>query len=120
MDKDTSVYRRPEPLREGEAPEGYQEQYQPVYGDGEGWQYAEPDTGYAAQDAPVYEPLPDDDENEALDNAHRFRIAMNVFDAISVIAGLMTILVLVALLVSLVSWLRTDITHSFTLLQTRF
>lgn len=58
-------------------------------------------------------------ENEALDSAHRFRVAMNVFDTVSVLVGVVVVLVLVALLVSLFSWLRTDVTHTFALLQTR-
>lgn len=61
----------------------------------------------------------DDYENEALDSAHRFRIAMGVFDTVGVLVGVMVVLVLVALLVSLYAWLRTDVTHTFALLQTR-
>lgn len=58
-------------------------------------------------------------ENEALDSAHRFRVAMNVFDTVSVLVGVVVVLVLVALLASLFSWLRADVTHTFALLQTR-
>ena len=57
--------------------------------------------------------------NESLDDAHRFHVAMNVFDLISVLAGLAVILVLVGILVSLVTWLQSDITQSFTLLTSQ-
>lgn len=60
------------------------------------------------------------DYSEELDDTHRFRVAMNVFDLISVIAGLAVILLLVAILVSLVSWLEGDIAQSFTMLTAQF
>jgi len=60
------------------------------------------------------------DYSEELDDTHRFRVAMNVFDLISVLAGLAVILVLVAILVSLITWLEGDITQSFTLLTSQF
>ncbi len=59
------------------------------------------------------------DENEELDDLHRFHVAMNVFDLISVLAGLAVILMLVAILVSLLTWLQSDITQSFTLLTSQ-
>lgn len=60
------------------------------------------------------------DYSEELDDTHRFRVAMNVFDLISVIAGLAVILLLVAILVSLITWLEGDIAQSFTLLTAQF
>ncbi|HNX62108.1 MAG TPA: hypothetical protein PKN45_05645 [Candidatus Limiplasma sp.] len=82
------------------------------------------------QDTAPYEPEksryggPEDDqpdygqdpENEELEDTHRFHIAMGVFNLISILAGLAVILVLVAILVSLVTWLQSDITQSMTLL----
>lgn len=59
------------------------------------------------------------DFNEELDDTHRFRVAMNVFDLISVLIGLAVILMLVAILVSLLTWLRSDITQSFTLITSQ-
>ena len=61
-----------------------------------------------------YEEEPSEYSDE-LDDAHRFHIAMNVFDLISVLVGLAVILVLVAILISLVTWLQRDITQSLTL-----
>ena len=58
----------------------------------------------------------EDPENEALEDTHRFHIAMGVFNLISILAGLAVILVLVAILVSLVTWLQSDITQSLALL----
>lgn len=70
----------------------------------------------------LYQPLPYDqeedlDQQEEEDSAGRFRIAMGVFDLVSILVGAVVILVLVALLVTLVNWLRTDILHSALLLQ---
>ena len=43
------------------------------------------------------------------------RAAMGVFNSISVLAGVFVILILLAMLVSLGSWIRRDILHSLTL-----
>ncbi|MCE5342759.1 MAG: hypothetical protein LLF96_04110 [Eubacteriales bacterium] len=56
------------------------------------------------------------DFNEELDDTHRFRVAMSVFNLISILAGLALILVMVAILISLITWLQGDITQSVTLL----
>lgn len=64
--------------------------------------------GFEMDEEPEYE--------EEIDNSHRFHIAMNVFNLISILAGLAVILVLVSLLVSLVTWLQSDISQSLTLL----
>ena len=54
---------------------------------------------------------------EALNQAGRFKVALGVFDSVSILVGIGVILLLVAMLVSLVSWLRSDILHSALLLQ---
>lgn len=59
------------------------------------------------------------DYNEELDDTHRFHVAMNAFDLISVLAGLAVILILVAILVSLLTWLQGDISQSLTLLTSQ-
>lgn len=67
---------------------------------------------------PAYEEeYEDEDEQEAEDSEGNFRIAMGVFDVASILVGAVTILVLVALLVTLAGWLKTDILHSALLLQ---
>lgn len=48
---------------------------------------------------------------------NRFGVAVHVFDVISSLAGVFVILILVAMLLTLVDWLRTDLVHSFMLLQ---
>ena len=68
-------------------------------------------TGFAEEDY--------SEDNEELDDMHRFHVAMNVFDLVSVLIGLAVILVLVAILVSLITWLQSDITQSFTLLTSQ-
>ena len=76
----------------------------------------EPEKGrYGGQedDQPDYG---EDPETEELEDTHRFHIAMGVFNLISILAGLAVILVLVAILVSLVTWLQSDITQSMALL----
>lgn len=59
----------------------------------------------------------DEDQQEAEDSDGNFRIAMGVFDVASILIGAVTILVLVALLVTLAGWLKSDILHSALLLQ---
>lgn len=98
------------------------EQTQPAY-DGN-------QPSYDAQDPPYDERQPDygdpyDEEysdyheamDEAMNEAGRFRVAMGVFDTVSILVGIGVILLLVAMLVSLVGWLRSDILHSALLLQ---
>lgn len=48
---------------------------------------------------------------------NRFGVAVHVFDVLSSLAGVFVILILVAMLLTLVDWLRTDLVHSFMLLQ---
>lgn len=57
------------------------------------------------------------EEHEIADTEGRFRIAIGIFDLISIIIGIVVILVLVSLLVTLFNWLRNDILHSALLLQ---
>ncbi|MBE5794452.1 MAG: hypothetical protein E7323_07210 [Clostridiales bacterium] len=69
-----------------------------------------PESGYA--DYLPQEAYEDDEEPEL-----RFGVAAHVFDAIASLVGVFVILVLVAMLLTLVDWLRTDILHSFVMLQ---
>lgn len=59
----------------------------------------------------------EDEVSAAQEGGRHFRAAMNVFDTVSVLVGVVVILILTMLLISLVSWLYRDIVHSFTLLQ---
>lgn len=82
-------------------------------------------TSYAPQDDPygAAEENPDayveeySDEQEALDHEGRFRIAMGMFNLVSMLVGVLVILLLVAVLMTLFQWLRSDILHSALLLQ---
>lgn len=70
-----------------------------------------PEAGYAdylAQDA--YEDGEEEPET-------RFGLAVHAFDMISSLIGVFVILVLVAMLLTLIDWLRTDIFHSLLMLQ---
>ena len=59
------------------------------------------------------------DEERAALRRTRWRVLANLGDFIGVIAGTAVILVLIALIISLVHWVSSDITQSFTLWQTR-
>ena len=78
--------------------------YEVGYDDGYGPEMDIPEEDYAVYD-------------EGLDNDHRFHLAMNAFNTASVFTGLVVIFALTALIISLVSWIQTDISHSFVLLQ---
>lgn len=84
----------------GEQQPPYEED-QPPYGD----PYDEEYSGY-------HEAM-----DESMNQGGRFKVAMGVFDTVSILVGIGVILLLVAMLVSLVSWLRSDILHSALLLQ---
>ena len=92
----------------------------------EAYEQRGPEEDYAPPlQEPPYEQPPYEEEysdyheamDEAMDEAGRFRVAMGVFDTVSILVGVVVILALVAMLVSLVSWLRSDILHSALLLQ---
>ena len=57
------------------------------------------------------------EEHEMIDHEGRFRIAIGMFDLVSIFVGIVVILVLVAMLIMLVEWLGSDIMHSALLLQ---
>ena len=98
----------------GQAFEPYDED-QPSYGqdqppyDGDQTSYANP---YGEEHSDYHEAM-----DEAMNQAGRFRVAMGVFDTVSILVGIGVILLLVAMLVSLIGWLRSDILHSALLLQ---
>ena len=61
------------------------------------------------------------DEEQILENRNRkLRIFFSVGDLTAVIAGSVIILVLLALLLNMVSFVITDVNRNFTLFQTRF
>ena len=68
--------------------------------------------------------LEDDDlllteEEQAALRRERWHVFASLGDFIGVIVGTALILVLIALIITLVHWVRSDITQSFTLWQTR-
>lgn len=69
-----------------------------------------PEAGYADY-------LPLEEAEEPVEAEMRFGVAVHVFDVISSLVGVFVILVLLAMLLTLVDWLRTDILHSFVMLQ---
>lgn len=67
-----------------------------------------------------YQPYPEpgyaDYQTEG-EGGNRLGVAVHVFDVISSLVGVFVILILIAMLLTLVDWLRTDLLHSFVLLQ---
>ena len=59
------------------------------------------------------------EEEQAALRRERWHVLANLGNFIGVIAGTALILVLIALIITLVHWVRSDITQSFTLWQTR-
>lgn len=94
---------------------------QDAYYDPQGDYYDQPDMDYEPQ---AYGQYPEAgyadylEEPEAYDEPdHHIGVAVHVADVVSALAGVLVILILVAMLLTLVDWLRTDIMHSFVLLQ---
>ena len=75
------------------------------------------DNGYDVYGEDAYEEGEFDDLEE--NDPNRFRVAMSVFDTASIVMGIVVIFALTTLIVSILSWLRTDITHTFVILQSR-
>lgn len=67
-----------------------------------------------------YDDYDDYDLDEELDSEHNFRIAMSVFDLISMLIGLAVILVLAALLLGLVNWVQHDVSQSLSVITAPF
>lgn len=59
-------------------------------------------------------------EWERQERQDHFRVAAGVMEFLGVALGVLSILVLLALLFSLVSWLARDISSTFAILRTRF
>lgn len=64
-------------------------------------------------DAMTYE------EEMAEQRRDRYRMVAGLGDFLAVIAGMVVILMLIAVIVSLINWVHADIVQSFTLWQTR-
>lgn len=69
------------------------------------------------QDMPPYHLRKQWEKEEKRD---RFRMAAGMLEFAGVVAGVISILVLLALLFSLISWLSQDISGTFAVLRTRF
>lgn len=95
--------------------EDYQPTFrQPVYDD------------YDQDDEPYEEPYDEPYENDYLDEQERWearqtrwKVLAGAGDVLAVLAGAVVILVLIALLISLLTWVQADMSQSFTLWQTK-
>lgn len=107
-----------EPYNPADEPEYAHYQENAAYSrEGEGNYAAYPEEFADEEDYLPYDEDDYSDDHEVLDREGKVRAAMGVFNSISVLAGVFVILILLAMLVSLGSWLRRDILHSLTLLQ---
>lgn len=59
-------------------------------------------------------------EWERQERRDHYKVAAGVMNFLGVVLGVVSILVLAALLISLLSWLGQDIASNFTILRTRF
>lgn len=57
---------------------------------------------------------------EKEDRRDRYKVAAGVMNFLGVVLGVISILLLLALIVSLVSWLSKDISGTFAILRTHF
>ena len=57
---------------------------------------------------------------EKEDKQDRYKVAAGVMEFVGVVAGVVCILLLLALLMSLLSWLNRDISSTFATLRTHF
>ena len=113
MDQGTRIFYPPQ--------EDYQQMGDNAYSSGPGY-YQEGYDEYAMDVGENMDGYDSQYEEEAYavydeSGGRRFHVAMNVFDTASILMGIVVILALTALIVSMVSWLQADITHSFVLLQ---
>lgn len=57
---------------------------------------------------------------ERVERTNRWRMIIGVAEFFGVVAGVVCILLMLALLFSLVNWLRFDISNTFAILKSRF
>lgn len=104
-------YEEAEPVELGDVLEPYEDDGQSPYDAGNAPAYNEMYGDY--DEYADY----DDDAPQDEDAAGRFKVAMSIFNVVSILVGVAAILLLAALLLSLINWLTSDIQHSFVLLQ---
>ncbi len=72
------------------------------------------------EDYDAYDEYDDYDLDDELSSENSFRIAMSVFNLISMLIGLAVILVLTALLFSLFNWVQRDLSQSLSVIVAPF
>lgn len=83
-------------------------------------EYADLDENGEYEDYDEYADYDDYDLDEQLSSEQGFRIAMSVFDLISMLIGLAVILVLTALLFGLFNWVQRDLSQSLAVITAPF
>lgn len=97
--------------------------YDPTYSQGnwdENAEYADLNENGEYEDYDEYADYDDYDLDEELSSEQSFRIAMSVFDLISMLIGLAVILVLTALLFGLINWVQRDLSQSLAVITAPF
>ena len=97
--------------------------YDPTY-DRSNWdedaEYADLNENGEYEEYDEYAEYDDYDLDEELSSEHSFRIAMSVFNLISMLIGLAVILVLTALLFGLINWVQRDLSQSLSVITAPF
>lgn len=92
-----------------------QEDYQPVF---QQPVYDDSEDDYEYDDEPYEDDYLDEQERREA-RQMRWKLLAGAGDVLAVLAGTVVILLLVALLISLITWVQADMSQSFTLWQTK-
>lgn len=102
-------------------PQDVQEDYQPVFQqpveDDDIDEYYDEDGNYYTDEMYYDDFLSEEERREA--RQLKWKMLAGIGDFIGVLAGTVVILLLIALLISLITWVQADISQSFTLWQTK-
>lgn len=106
-------YQEEEAVELGEVLEPYEEPIQ--WADEQPYEQNQPsyEELYPQEPVEVYDEYIEDE----LDHEGRFRIAMGMFDLVSILVGMAVILMLVAMLFTLFNWLKSDVLNSALFIQ---
>ena len=95
-----------------------EEDYQPVFQQPVEDDYLDGENGEYDTDEMYYDDFLDEEERREA-RQMKWKMLAGIGDFIGVLAGTVVILLLVALLISLITWVQADMSQSFTLWQTK-
>jgi len=100
-------------------PQDVQEEgYQPVFQQPVEDDYLDDEDGEYYTDEMYYDDFLDEEERREA-RQMKWKMLAGIGDFIGVLAGTVVILLLIALLISLITWVQADMSQSFTLWQTK-